>query len=1084
MKKSIILTWLVLCITNLSLCAQHTSKALAKQYLRSKGEVIFTFKINHKSQLNTVTKQLAIVHYDDATKTVKVMANKNQFAAFLQKSISFKVAVADNVVGKRTMTSDLAVRATTFPLTAYPTYADYEAMMNAFASNNPTLCKVENIGATTEGDKSLLFVKLSDNVSANEQEPRVMFTSSMHGDEIAGYPMMLNLIDYLLKAYNDATHPRHAEIKFLLDNNEVWINPLANPDGTFRNSPGNTSVANATRGNANNVDLNRNYPDPDDGAHPDGNSYQVETQAFMNFAANKHFVLSANFHGGIELVNYAWDTYAGNHPDKDYFVHISEEYRDHCQVNSPNGYFDDRNNGITNGYAWYEVQGGRQDWQIFYQKGRELTIELSNAKTPAASQLVNYWNYNRDALLGLLNQVNYGIRGVVTDAVTNQPITAKVTVVGKEGYESWVPTELPEGDYYRPIKAGTYSILVEAACYQSVTISGVTIGDQQTIVKNVQLTPIAGAAPTGLASSNVQPNAATLTWVANAASSYDVRYRIAGSSNWATVSSGTASVDISGLTASTQYEAQVRSKCTSGATSAYSASFSFTTPATQACAGINNFPYVESFEGGLGVWSNATNDNIDWIRYSGSTPSNGTGPSGAQNGNYYLYTEASSNASGSPNKVALLNSPCVDLSSFSEARLEFGYHMYGSNMGTLEVLVSTNDGATYTTIWNKSGQVGNAWDNAIVDLSAYAGSVIKLQFKGKTGSSWRSDLAIDNVRISSSVSTPDTQAPTVPANLATTGVTANSVGLTWSVASDNVGVTGYEIYQGGNLLATVNATTYTAAGLAANTSYTFAVKAKDAAGNTSAASNSVDATTLAVTITYCASKGNNVNDEYIGKVQFGSIDNTSGSGNGYTDFTSQITAVAKGSSNPITITPTWIGTVYNEGYSVWIDFNQDGDFTDAGEQVFTQSATKNTPVSGTIAIPSTALSGATRMRVSMKYNGIPTSCENFTYGEVEDYTVNIGSRASARMSGQAMVQFDEVELYPNPMPKGGILQLKSRSTHFAKAVFTVRNATGQTIKQGKVANGQVKVGDLPAGVYFLELYTPKRHTTKRFVVGG
>ena len=86
---------------------------------------------------------------------------------------------------------------------------------------------------------------------------------------------------------------------------------------------------------------------------------------------------------------------------------------------------------------------------------------------------------------------------------------------------------------------------------------------------------------------------------------------------------------------------------------------------------------------------------------------------------------------------------------------------------------------------------------------------------------------------------------------------------------------------------------------------------------------------------------------------------------------------------------TWTGTVYAEGYSVWIDYNQDNDFLDAGEQVFTQAATTTTPVSGSFTVPGTALAGNTRMRVSMKYNGIPTSCETFSYGEVEDYTVNI-----------------------------------------------------------------------------------------------
>ncbi len=141
---------------------------------------------------------------------------------------------------------------------------------------------------------------------------------------------------------------------------------------------------------------------------------------------------------------------------------------------------------------------------------------------------------------------------------------------------------------------------------------------------------------------------------------------------------------------------------------------------------------------------------------------------------------------------------------------------------------------------------------------------------------------------------------------------------------------------------------------------------------------------------YCSSQGNNVNDEYISRVQIGSIDNTSGSGNGYTDHTNISTNLSKGDNVTITITPTWTGTVYAEGYSVWIDYNQNGSFDDSGEQVFTQAATTTTPVSGSFTVPTSSTDGDTRMRVSLKYNGIPTSCETFTYGEVEDYTVTIG----------------------------------------------------------------------------------------------
>jgi Concanavalin A-like lectin/glucanases superfamily/GEVED domain/MAM domain, meprin/A5/mu/Secretion system C-terminal sorting domain/HYDIN/CFA65/VesB-like, Ig-like domain len=143
---------------------------------------------------------------------------------------------------------------------------------------------------------------------------------------------------------------------------------------------------------------------------------------------------------------------------------------------------------------------------------------------------------------------------------------------------------------------------------------------------------------------------------------------------------------------------------------------------------------------------------------------------------------------------------------------------------------------------------------------------------------------------------------------------------------------------------------------------------------------------------YCASNGNSTTDEYIGRVQLNTIDNSSGVGTtstGYSNFTAISTTLDTSTGYNITITPTWTGTAYSEGYSVWIDYNQDNDFLDAGEQVFSNAASASTPVSGTFTVPASATAGNTRMRVSMKYNGIPTSCESFGYGEVEDYTIII-----------------------------------------------------------------------------------------------
>ena len=148
-----------------------------------------------------------------------------------------------------------------------------------------------------------------------------LYTSTMHGDETVGYILMLHLIDSLLNGYGSVQR-----ITNLLNNYQIYINPLANPDGTY--AGGNNTVYGATRNNANGVNLNRNFPDPEAGPHPDGYPWQKETMAFMHYDSIHHFVMSANYHAGDELVNYPWDTWAKLHADDAWFQFVSHEYAD------------------------------------------------------------------------------------------------------------------------------------------------------------------------------------------------------------------------------------------------------------------------------------------------------------------------------------------------------------------------------------------------------------------------------------------------------------------------------------------------------------------------------------------------------------------------------------------------------------------------------------------------------------------------------------------------------------------------------------------------------------------------------------
>ncbi|MCK0178724.1 DUF5011 domain-containing protein [Flavobacteriaceae bacterium S0862] len=682
MKKLLLLVFILSTTFSFS---QSKDLEKAQTFLNKKGEITFTFKVDNLNELNDFTRRLSIVNFDEESKTVKAWANENQFKNFLNRNIPFKVSTSDNTVKSEEirMTSSPNSRTSnlTFPLTAYPTYADYALQMANFAADNPSICQLVDIGGTAEGvsggDKRLLFIKLSDNIGVSEAEPKLMYTSSMHGDEIAGFPMMLNLIDYFITAYKDVSHVDHSRIKNLIDNSEIWINPMANPDGTYYGSSSNTSVANARRANANGWDLNRNYPDNVGGPHPDGNpNYEIETQHFMNLASNNHFVLSANFHGGTEVVNYPWDNTYTRHPDDDLFFLISKEYAVNCQDNSPSGYMDATYTnyvwpGVTNGADWYRVEGGRQDYMNFYQQSKEVTIELSNTKLPAASQLVNFWNYNKEALIDYLVQGTYGFTGVVKDAVTGNLIEATVKIDNHDALGSWTKTTLPHGNYYRPIKSGTYDIVFEAPCYQSFTLSNQTITDYQTItLPEVQLMPIAATAPSGLTASNVQANTTTLSWDVINGATYDYRYRPVGSPTWITTNTSNTSVNLTGLNIGTKYEAQVRSICNS--TSPFSNSINFTTTNTVTIS-------ASYFETGWDGWSDG---GSDCARYSGSN---------SYEGNYSIRLRDNSGTSSS------MTSPSFDLSSFGDVEISFYY--YASSMENNEDFwLRYYNGSSWTTI--------------------------------------------------------------------------------------------------------------------------------------------------------------------------------------------------------------------------------------------------------------------------------------------------------------------------------------------------------------------------------------------------
>ena len=447
-------------------------------FVWSQEGLYFRFTIEEHSELEQITRMISIDKV--VGDTVFAYAQPDQLETFQQQA-SFKITLLP-LPGSQYRSLKMAKHTlSTGKWDQYPTYNGYQQMMDSLASAYPALCRLDTIGLST-GNRWLLAMRITDNPAIQEDEPEIFYTSTIHGDETAGYVLMLRLIDTLLSSYGN--DPRLTRLVNELD---IYINPNANPDGTY--AGGNQSVDGAIRYNANGADLNRNFPDPEDGAHPDGRSWQPETQAMMNFAQNHHITLSANFHGGTEVANYPWDTWSRPHTDDTWFKHLSTVYAQSAQENSPDGYFTSlTSSGIINGYDWYPVSGGRQDYMTYFHQAREVTLEISDEKLPPASRLPDLWEYNHEAMLLYMEEALYGIRGVVTDTAGN-PLKAMVVAEGhdQERDSSMVFTDPAAGNYHRMITEGTYDLRFSARGYEDAVVEGVEVTRGEVVRVDVEM---------------------------------------------------------------------------------------------------------------------------------------------------------------------------------------------------------------------------------------------------------------------------------------------------------------------------------------------------------------------------------------------------------------------------------------------------------------------------------------------------------------------------------------------------------------------------------------------------------------------
>jgi hypothetical protein len=328
----------------------------------------------------------------------------------------------------------------------FTNYASLTTQLEDIEDTYPDIAKLYDLGQSVQG-RTIWGLKITDNPTIEEDEPEVRICGCHHGNELMSVELPLLLAWYLVDNYGSDPY-----IKGLVDNREIWIIPMVNPDGREAN----------TRYNANGVDLNRDY-----GYMWSGSDYftQPETRVIRTHALDNNFVLSLSFHCSGDIVNYIWNYKGQPVADNAVVVFLSQQYGSH------NGYW------VVEGFDWYQTNGDTNDFSYGCRGDIDWTIEVQNNNIPGA------WDLNRDAMIEIIDAADMGLRGIVTDATSGLPLSATVWV--EEVY--WPCFTDPKiGDYHRVLMPGTYTVHYKANGYQE-EVHTIEVYDDETTILNVSL---------------------------------------------------------------------------------------------------------------------------------------------------------------------------------------------------------------------------------------------------------------------------------------------------------------------------------------------------------------------------------------------------------------------------------------------------------------------------------------------------------------------------------------------------------------------------------------------------------------------
>ncbi|WGD34160.1 M14 family zinc carboxypeptidase [Olleya sp. YS] len=902
-------------------------------------------------------------------------------------------------------------------------------------------------GTSRWDPQTIHYIRITGNQSTSPEntKPQILFTSMIHSREVSALMNNIYFMWYLIENYdtNDA-------IKELVDNNELYFVPVVNPDGlrwnqhlspggggmqrkNLRPNTGSTSNSTALRG----VDLNRNfdyfwnYNNIGSNGNPSNNTYrgpspasEPETQIMVDFITNRNFKTGVWNHSYANSIPHPYGGVPTLNSGRE-----DEFHRWHEEMSRYNRYL----YGAT---IFYESNGLPDDWMLGGNpdnNGSTGSGQAILATTPEHGvSSAGFWPSNANVYLNAENSMRislatayYGGKYAKLHDLTQSNINGStanldfgIERIGQTGSDFTVTVT--------PISSNITGVT------QAGTETGMSALEQRTVTAQLQLA--------------------------------------------------------SGIPANEKIEYNVKLSNDNGVI--YEANFEkYYNPTLM----FDHNPDINGISGWTqsGGWNNTSVD-----AYSGTNA--------LRTGNTVPYASNSTKTLTTSNSYDFTNSDEVIIQFYTKWDLERNYDY-------VEVLAS-KDGSTWLPLCGKytkpeatssttnhdnkssgssfqsgsSGQIydGDRMDNWVMEeFVINAGINSTFLQPDATNVQFRFNFRSDASNVSENYTTTSDgffiddfkiislQIPcvaTVPNNITVGSIGSSQATVTWDAIPSATYDLRYRETGTSTWIMTPDLTTasFTITNLMPQTNYDVQVRSKC---DSSSSAYSATVNFMTSQVTYCASQGTNINDEYIGRVQLNDLDNntTSSTTSGYSDFTSMVVDLTKNTTPTITVTKIWTTTQYNEGVAVWIDFNQDGDFEDTGEDVLSSNPSQNV-ASGNITIPLGAPTGLTRMRVSMKYNAIPTSCETFTYGEVEDYTVNIKEQTLSIEDNT----LENLNIYPNPFKETISIKLPNQISSYNIELFDISGRVIYNSTKKNVSTNTINItnlGDLSNGTYLLKI---------------